>query len=689
MGYDDNNIYRHANREFVKMKHLKELKRTDTKKDTPENSEKKSGNDFNKTEEKKVASAPDETPEKKLNMEKETPHNQSGNELKKTEENKVTSAPNNTPEKKENIAQEKPSDKDKKEEKQVNKLKLNKSDVDELQVNENFNLKLDLFKRLNARSGLALDIDNDKISYIKFKKSGNKIQIEKCGIQNFENGYRLKAMQLTLTKLKSRFYKHGMKVYVSFFSPDVNIRQIILPKTKKKSDLEKAIFFKNQNDLVNFNNESSWNYQILEEFSEENIKKLRILVTTVPYEVVRRYMEILISTGLRPEKLLPRPLAISTAYTSMVKEPENDLVVIISTDFTQICYFRKGKLNFFRNVALGTSNIQKAMEEKDNGSLNMNSELKELAKKKEGSKESNLSSLIKERLFNKVKESTSEENSVIKMLHSEIIRSREFINKAFPDEKISRIFVSGNGIQSKSLVDYLQIKFNNSIILLRPKFASNGNDINKYGEYFIALGTALPDGKQFNIIPSQYKTSHLLRNLNILLIAFLFLSIAGAVVFSFFQKYDLIRSQNKLAGLQQQYQVLNPIQTKYEQTVLKYGGVRKEVGSLLGVVKKTPELLEVLRLFSNETPPFIILNELNFDHYRVAKGGKKGKAIPEYKYTVTLAGQISSDFQMGDVVLINFMNHLNELNYFKEIKMTNKRKELDRDLFEFWLELYL
>jgi hypothetical protein len=80
---------------------------------------------------------------------------------------------------------------------------------------------------------------------------------------------------------------------------------------------------------------------------------------------------------------------------------------------------------------------------------------------------------------------------------------------------------------------------------------------------------------------------------------------------------------------------------------------------------------------------------LNFDHYKQAKGSKKGKATPKYKYTVTLSGQISSDFQMGDVVLINFMNHLNELNYFKEIKMTNKRKELDRDLFEFWLELYL
>jgi type IV pilus assembly protein PilM len=672
------------------MKHLKELKGTDTKKDTPKNSEKKSDNDFNKTEEKKVTSAPNKLPEKKVSMEKEIPHNQSGNNSKKAEEKKVTSAPNKIPEKKVGMEKETaPSPKDKEEKKPANKLKLKKSEVDKLQVHENFNLKLDLFKRLNARSGLALDIDNDKISYIKFKKSGKEIQIEKCGVQNFDHGYRLKAMQLTLTKLKSRFYKHGMKVYVSFFSPDVNIRQIILPKTKKKSDLEKAIFFKNQNDLANFNNESSWNYQILEEFSEENIKKLRILVTTVPHEVVRKYMEILISTGLRPEKLLARPLAISTAYNSMVKEPENDLVVIISTGFTQICYFRKGKLNFFRNVAIGTSNIQKAMADNDSGSLNMNDELKELAKRKDNGKESNLSSLIKERLFNKVKESTSEENSVIKMLHSEIIRSREFVNRAFPDEKIKRIFVSGNGVQLKSLVDYLQMKFNNSIILLRPQFANNGGENNKYSEYFIALGTALQEGNEFNIVPVQYKTYQILKNLNILLIAFLFLCIGGAIVFSFFQRYDLIKSQNKLAGLRQQYQVLNPIQTKYEQTVLKYGGVRKEIGSLLGVVKKTPELLEVLRLFSNETPPFIILNELNFDHYKQAKGSKKGKATPKYKYTVTLSGQISSDFQMGDVVLINFMNHLNELNYFKEIKMTNKRKELDRDLFEFWLELYL
>ena len=123
--------------------------------------------------------------------------------------------------------------------------------------------------------------------------------------------------------------------------------------------------------------------------------------------------------------------------------------------------------------------------------------------------------------------------------------------------------------------------------------------------------------------------------------------------------------------------------------VFKYGSIQKDINGLLGFVKKTPELLDVLRLFTNETPPFIILNEMNFEEYIPPKAIKKNKAQVQsnYKYRITLSGQINSDFQMGDVVLINFMNQLNDLNYFKEIKLTNKRKEIDRGLFEFWLEL--
>lgn len=636
--------------------YLKKFEETDTNKSVPKKSISKSGNGSKEVQEKKVISAPKKIEEKKISKVKESPP-------------------------------------DKKEDKPANILKLKKSEVDARKVFDQFNSKLKLFKRLNARPGLAIDIDNDKITYIEFKKSNQKIQVEKCGVQTFDPGMdRYKAMQLTLTNLKSRIYKHGMKVYVGFFSPDINIRQIILPKTKKKSDLKSAIFFKNQNDLPNFSKESIWNYQISEEFSEEGVKKLRVLVVTVPHEVVRMYMEILINVGMRPEKLVPRPIALATAYNTMIPEPDNDLVVVISTFFTQICYFRNGKLQFFRNAALGVSNIQKAMEEKNNGSLSVNDELKKLAKKEEPVQKKDISTAIKERLFNKVKESKTEENSIIKMLYSEIKRSVDYINNIFPNEKIKRTFVSGIGIQEKEIMEYLQEQFNDSIVLLKPQFSSTEINTNRYGEYFNALGTSLQVGKEFDTIPFQYKSSQVFKNVNILLITLLFLSMAGAFSFSSFQKYDYVKHLNTLAQLGQQYQRLNPIQARYDDTILEYSEVQKDKNALLGFMKKTPELLEVLRLFSNETPPFIILNEVNFEEYippKAIKNNKVQATKSNYEYRITLAGQIKSDFQMGDVILINFMNQLNDLNYFEEIKMTNKRKEMDRGLFEFWLELLL
>ena len=167
---------------------------------------------------------------------------------------------------------------------------------------------------------------------------------------------------------------------------------------------------------------------------------------------------------------------------------------------------------------------------------------------------------------------------------------------------------------------------------------------------------------------------------------------AGAFSYSSFQRYDYIKNLNSLAQLGVQYQKLNPIQTKYDDTILKYNGVQKDKNQLLGFIKKKPELLETLRLFSNETPPFIILNEMNFEEYNLPKALKNNKAQAtkfNHTYRITLAGEIKSDFQMGDVILINFMNQLNDLNYFKEIKLTNKQKLMERGLFEFWLELLL
>lgn len=579
----------------------------------------------------------------------------------------------------------------KKETAPANAFKLNKSEMDSLHTFDQFNTKLNFTQRISARPGLALDIDNDKICYVKIKKAGQKIQIEKCGIQTLDTEMdRYKAIQLTLANLKSRVYKHGMKVYVSFYSPDINIRQIVVPKTKKKSDLESAIFFKNQNDLSNFNSDSVWNYQILEEFTEEGTKKLKVLVTAIPYEVVRMYMEILIDIGLSPEKLVPRPFAVARAYDKMVPEPDNDLVVVISTFFTQMYYFRNGKLQFFRNAAMGVSNIQKAMEEKDNGSLSAEDQLNKLAEKKESVLKTDISASIKERLLKKLKESNAEESSVIKMLYSEIKRSVDYINMTYPTEKIKRIFVTGSGIQVKEIMSYLQKQSNDSIISLKPQFSSAEVNTNRYGEYFTALGTALQVGKEFDTIPTQYKTSQVFKNVNILLITLLFLVIAGAVSFSSYQKYDFIKNQNALAQLGQQYQILNPIQTKYDNMVAKYNELHGDKTKLLGFVKKTPELLQVLRLFSNETPPFIILNEMSFEEYVPPKGNQKTKGdTKNYKYRITVSGHIKSDFQMGDVVLINFMNRLNDLNYFHDIKLTNKRKDMDKDIFEFWLQFLL
>jgi hypothetical protein len=372
----------------------------------------------------------------------------------------------------------------------------------------------------------------------------------------------------------------------------------------------------------------------------------------------------------------------------MVPKTQNDLVAVVSTDFTELCYLDFGRFQFFRKVAIGTSKFADAKNE-DN-SVDIKTKLKKLSSTKDDKKNGDLSSKIRANLFEKIKDSKSNENPFIKMFLSEVKRSIEFLNNSY-SQKIERLFITGSGVKIAELISYLKEQLDIPVILLRPQFSLSEKDPNRYTDYFAVLGTALHLEKDVDFIPRQYKDVQIFKSLNILLILLFFIAGAALLYLNSYNQEEFKQNQKILAQQMEQYNILNPVEKEYNTRIMEIGKLQKEKQRLLAHIKEPPHLLEVMHLVSNEIPPEIIINALQFGNFRSEKYTvKKGReTLPEFTYTVTLVGQVKSEYLMGDVILINFINHLTDLKYFKRIRLKNKTKELDRALFEFELNLFI
>lgn len=569
------------------------------------------------------------------------------------------------------------------------------AEPDSADTRENFYASLPLPKQLTAKKILALDIDVDKVRWVVVKKSGGSIQVKKWGVQKFKSTdvERFRSLQIALENIRSKVHKQGMLVYASFFNPDINIRKVILPKLRKKSDLEKAILFQNQTDLPNFNEDYHWTYQILSEFEEDDTTKIEVLITVVSAEMVTRYLNVLEKSGFKPEKLIPRPTALASAYRNMVQSHQRDLLIDISYDFTQICYLNEGRLEYVRNIGIGAYNLELAIHN-GNGNSNNQPDMRQLLGRELLEDDETPGNEIRKRLLKRVMELKKKQNPVLQMFLSEILRSIEFFKENGEGNNIDRLFITGYGINKESMLPYLRNRIRIPIFVLAPQFQPSDKRIFRFGEFSATIGTAFQSHKDFNLVPAEFRIKEFYRQLNMLIGVLFLFGGAFAGYLSYHQQQVIQQKERLLSFYSQEYEKLNPVERIYEDFVRQVEAVVKEKNSFASSVKPRPPIIETMKLFSNEVPEQIRLKSLFFGVYRQNKIGRSKQGagaaeLPAYRYQVNLSGNIQSDFLMGDVILINFINRLNELKFFKNIKLIQKEKNPKKKLMSFDLMLFL
>jgi type IV pilus assembly protein PilM len=555
-------------------------------------------------------------------------------------------------------------------------------------------------KKLSAKNVLAIDIGTDQIHYIVGKKNKNTIHIKKWGSEelNTEELDRFRSIEIALKYIKDIAFRRGMAVYVGFFSPDINIRQLVLPKLKPK-ELRNTIFFKNKTDLPNFSDDVIWDYSILETFTENNSEKVRVLVTVVPRDIIDMYLDVLKRARLKPDSLVPRPFALLSAYKKLIIEPGNHVLVDIGRNTTQICFFTERKLRAVRNFAVGSNNLLKAIQNEENSEKEKHSYLKFDAQSSpigepEGENKSPLN--MRERLLKKVESIKSKHNPILHVLLNEIFRSLEFFRGSEDEYYISKVFVSGAGLQIESVMPFLKNGIHYPVKAISPQFSKKDTNYHEYSDFIGVVGLGLLLDKRLNMLPEEFRQKELFKNLNKITGIIIFFTLVYLSFITYLNKSESNQYTRSIKNIENQYNQLNPVEKIHKDLLEQISEIENQKQELLSFIIKDAQLIETLKLFSNELPPEIRLNSLEFSRYispetprKRANSNEDSQPSTTFKYLIGINGQITGEYFMGDIILINFINKLNDLGYFKKIDLLNKEKNPEQQKFIFQLELFL
>ena len=94
-------------------------------------------------------------------------------------------------------------------------------------------------------------------------------------------------------------------------------------------------------------------------------------------------------------------------------------------------------------------------------------------------------------------------------------------------------------------------------------------------------------------------------------------------------------------------------------------------------------LINILKIFSNVTPHDIALTSIEF----FDKGSSNlFENVKLEESMVVIQGNVYKNFLSADITLIEFMNNLKKLNYFKEIILKDKTKRMDEKIFLFRIQ---
>jgi type IV pilus assembly protein PilM len=303
------------------------------------------------------------------------------------------------------------------------------------------------------------------------------------------------------------------KVNLVVSGSGVQIKRISIPSLPK-AELKEALRWEIKDQLPFPVETAQIDFHILNEYVEDNVKKLALITVACPKPLIDRTLSIAKGAGLEPMHLDVGPFAIwNTLFVwDQLKKEEIVGLINMGAEKTGIYIFKDKILQFSREVTPGGVDITRAMME----GISSEGESALLFERAEGiKKEMGISS----ESYQEMKSDKSSPSSkisflvrpVLEKMLAEIGRSLEYYKNLFNEDQISRVLLTGGGANLKNVVSYLKSELRIPVELFNPLsnilFDSKQIDtriLEQAGSIFtIAAGAALPEPKRIEFLPTK------------------------------------------------------------------------------------------------------------------------------------------------------------------------------------------
>jgi type IV pilus assembly protein PilM len=375
-------------------------------------------------------------------------------------------------------------------------------------------LRRRLLKELNMTETIGLDIGSHAIKLIGLKTTSKGPFLTCLGVKEIPPNTDKEDVNAFSEILRGLVKEVGLKtkkVNLIVSGSGVQVKRISVPSLPK-AELKEAVRWEMKNYLPFPVETAEIDFHILNEYVEDNVKRLNLMVVACPKDLIDRTLSIAERAGLQPIHLDVAPFALwnTLLVWNQLKKEETVALIDLGAEKTAIYLFKDGILQFVREVTPAGADITRAIME----GIGSEGETNVIFERAEGIKqEMGIPSEPSQGKIGDKSGSLSKISFIVRpvfeRLSAEIGRSLDYYRTQFNEERIDKLLLTGGGANLKNIVSYLASElrlpvehFNPlSDILFDPRRIGT-QFLNQMGSLFaVATGVALPEPKRIELLP--------------------------------------------------------------------------------------------------------------------------------------------------------------------------------------------
>jgi type IV pilus assembly protein PilM len=363
---------------------------------------------------------------------------------------------------------------------------------------------------------IGLDIGSHSIKLIGIKMTSKGPFLTCLGIKEIPPDSDKEDVNTFSEILKALVQEVGLttkKVNLTVSGSGVQIKRISVPSLPK-AELKEAVRWEMKGHLPFPVETAEIDFHILNEYVEDNVKRLDLMVVACPKHLIDRTLSIAEKAGLQPIHLDIAAFALwnTLSVWNQLRKEETVALIELGAEKTGIYLFKDGILQFGREVTPAGADITRAIME---GMGSKGEPEATFERAEEIKQEMGISSEPSQDGIGDKSTSLSKISflvrPVLERLSAEIGRSLDYYRSQFNEERIDRILLTGGGANLKNIVSHLAGELRLPVELFNPLskvlFDSKKIDtqfLDQIGSLFtIATGTALPEPKRIELLPTK------------------------------------------------------------------------------------------------------------------------------------------------------------------------------------------